>query len=221
MCLSLWYNCNGWLGVKHQVTGLLSVSLSLSLSLHLSLSLPPSMCLSPLSLSACLPLSRSQLITFDGTESQEQRLQLSAQTCILSIIFSSFFLFFFIQLSLFLARHLKQMLQHCEKLRTFTSSDRNKWTESVELLIGLIPKCQHFFVQWYQQPDPVTTPKTLNSWTNRQPGGGGGDRACVAGVGGCEYVFVCANLCLCIYVCVCVDFECFKPSMTACKGLKE
>ena len=138
----------------------------MSLSLHLSLSLPPSVCLSPLSLSACLPLFRSQLITFDGIEPLVQRLQsvqLSAQTCILSIILYMFFVVVvFTRLSLFSARHLKQMLQHCEKLRTFTSSDRNKWTESVELLTGLIPKCQHFFVQWYQQPDPVTTPKTLN-----------------------------------------------------------
>ena len=68
---------------------------------------------------------------------------------------------------LFLIRYLKQVLQHCENLRTFTSSDRNKWTESVELLIGLIPKCQHFFVQWYQEPDVVTSPpKTWNFWTD-------------------------------------------------------
>ena len=40
LCLTLfspWYNCNGWLGVKHQVTYSLILPLCLSLSLPLSL----------------------------------------------------------------------------------------------------------------------------------------------------------------------------------------
>ena len=43
-CLSPWYNHNGWMGVKHQVTYSLFHSLSLSLSLFVSQS--PSLCVS-------------------------------------------------------------------------------------------------------------------------------------------------------------------------------
>ena len=48
LCLTLfspWYNCSGWLGVKHQVTYSLILTLSVCLSLPLSLSLSLSLSL--------------------------------------------------------------------------------------------------------------------------------------------------------------------------------
>ena len=46
LCLLPWYNHNGWLGVKHQVTYSLFLSLSLSVSVSLCLSVSISLCVS-------------------------------------------------------------------------------------------------------------------------------------------------------------------------------
>lgn len=47
----------------------------------------------------------------------------------------------------FLQKHLKTVLQHSENVRTYTSAEKNKWTEAVELLINLLPKLQQFVIQ--------------------------------------------------------------------------
>lgn len=47
-------------------------------------------------------------------------------------------------------KHLKTLLRHCENMRTLTASDKNKWTESVELLLSLLPSLELFVQQFYQ-----------------------------------------------------------------------
>ncbi|XP_076464758.1 endoplasmic reticulum membrane-associated RNA degradation protein-like [Babylonia areolata] len=50
-----------------------------------------------------------------------------------------------------LQKFLKAMLQQCENLRTLTSPEKNKWTESVELLLTWVPTCRRFLLTWHQQ----------------------------------------------------------------------
>ncbi|KAL8598220.1 hypothetical protein ACOMHN_035170 [Nucella lapillus] len=49
-----------------------------------------------------------------------------------------------------LQRFLKVTLQQCENLRTLTSPDKNKWTDSVELLLQWTPSCHQFLLDWHQ-----------------------------------------------------------------------
>ena len=100
-------------------------------------------------------------------------------------------------------RHLKVTLQQCENLRTLTSIDKNKWTESVELILTWIPKCCHFLTQfqllsaWQWQ----RTVPCLEQWRNKL----------------CVRPSVCVCVCVsgvCIGVCVHVCTQVLTHSYT-------